>query len=114
MSVASAIQQAISSSSWIRKMFEEGIRLKGIYGEREVFDFSLGNPDLEPPRQFIERLLELARDTALGTHGYMPNAGYPETRAAMAQKVAREHRIDIGAEQVVMCVGAAGGLNVVL
>lgn len=95
-------------------MFEEGIRLKGIYGEREVFDFSLGNPDLEPPRQFSEKLLELARDAALGTHGYMPNAGYAEARAAMARKVAREHRIDIRAEQVVMCVGAAGGLNVVL
>jgi len=95
-------------------MFEEGLRLKAIHGEREVFDFSLGNPDLEPPHQFTDKLRELEQAPTLGTHGYMPNAGYAETRAAMARKVAREHRITIGAEHVVMCVGAAGGLNVVL
>lgn len=95
-------------------MFEEGTRLKALYGEREVFDLSLGNPDLEPPRAFIERLRELAASDQLGTHGYMPNAGYAETREAMARKVAREHRIEITAEQLVMCVGAAAGLNVVL
>ena len=95
-------------------MFEEGARLKALYGERAVFDFSLGNPDLEPPSQFTEKLLELVQDEELGTHGYMPNAGYQQTRAAMARKVAREHRVEVTAKHVVMCVGAAGGLNVVL
>ncbi len=114
MPIANAVKQSIGASSWIRKMFEEGLRLKALYGEREVFDFSLGNPDLEPPLQFLKKMLELAQDKQPGTHGYMLNAGYPETRAAMARKVAREHRIDIAAEHVVMCVGAAGGLNVVL
>jgi len=95
-------------------MFEEGARLKALYGEREVFDMSLGNPDLEPPAAFVARLRELAASDQPGTHGYMPNAGYPETRAAMARKVAREHRIEITGERVVMCVGAAAGLNVVL
>lgn len=95
-------------------MFEEGIQLKARYGEREVFDFSLGNPDLEPPPAFTAKLQELIASPALGTHGYMPNAGYAETRAAMARKVNREHRIEAGAEHVVMCVGAAAGLNVVM
>jgi aspartate aminotransferase len=114
MAIANAIRKAIGASSWIRKMFEEGARLKALYGERAVFDFSLGNPDLEPPSQFTEKLLELVQDEELGTHGYMPNAGYQQTRAAMARKVAREHRVDVTAKHVVMCVGAAGGLNVVL
>jgi aspartate aminotransferase len=95
-------------------MFEEGTRLKALYGAREVFDFSIGNPDLEPPPEFTRRLIELAQDTQLGTHGYMPNAGYAETRAAMARKVQREHRVAVQPDHVVMCVGAAGGLNVVL
>ncbi|HEY5956678.1 MAG TPA: pyridoxal phosphate-dependent aminotransferase [Polyangiaceae bacterium] len=114
MPIATSIKATIGASSWIRKMFEEGARLKAVHGEREVFDFSLGNPDLEPPLEFSRKLTELAQETRLGTHGYMPNAGYLETRAAMARKVQREHRVAIGAEHVVMCVGAAGGLNVVL
>jgi aspartate aminotransferase len=114
MPVATAILQSISSSSWIRKMFEEGLALKAQYGEREVFDFSLGNPDLEPPHQFAQKLRELVASDELGTHGYMPNAGYLETRVAMAQKVRREHHIDVPAENVIMCSGAAAGLNVVM
>jgi aspartate aminotransferase len=114
MPIAAAIRQSMGVSSWIRKMFEEGARLKALHGEREVFDLSLGNPDLEPPPQFIAKLRELCASDELGTHGYMPNAGYLATRAAMARKVAREHRVETTAEHVVMCVGAAAGLNVVL
>src|SRR5512133_2025210 len=114
MPVATSIQQVISSSSWIRRMFEEGLALKARYGEREVFDFSIGNPDLEPPQQFVQKLRELVSSDELGTHGYMPNAGYRATREAMSRKVNREHRIETTFEHVVMCVGAAAGLNVVL
>jgi aspartate aminotransferase len=114
MPVATAIRKTLSASSWIRKMFEEGLELKARYGEGEVFDFSLGNPDLEPPPAVIARLRELVSSSELGTHGYMPNAGFSETRAAMARKVNREHRLDASAEHVVMCVGAAAGLNVVM
>ncbi len=114
MPVADNIRETIATSSWIRRMFEEGQKLKARYGEREVFDFSLGNPDLEPPQEFTARLRELVESTELGTHGYMPNAGYASTRAAMARKVNREHQIQAGAEHIVMCVGAAAGLNVVL
>jgi aspartate aminotransferase len=104
----------MAASSWIRRMFEEGLALKARYGADQVFDLSLGNPDLEPPPEFGTTLQELARDPTRGTHGYMPNAGYPEVRAAMAAKVSREHRVTLAADQIVMCVGAAGGLNVVL
>lgn len=95
-------------------MFEEGASLKAQFGEREVFDFSLGNPDLEPPPELLEKLRELLQSPEHGTHGYMSNAGYLETRAAMSRKVNREHRIDTSAQHVVMCVGAAAGLNVVM
>ncbi len=114
MPVAASIRQTIGASSWIRRMFEEGLELKARYGEREVFDFSLGNPDLEPPPEFTAKLRELVASPELGTHGYMTNAGYPATRAAMARKVNREHRIEATSEHIVMCVGAAAGLNVVM
>jgi aspartate aminotransferase len=58
--------------------------MKAQYGEKNVFDFSLGNPILEPPLEFSEILLEVAGDKTPGRHVYMPNAGYPETRKAIA------------------------------
>lgn len=88
--------------------------MKARFGEREVFDFSLGNPDLEPPRELLSKLVELVQSNEQGTHGYMPNAGYPETRAAMSRKVNQEHQIETTAQHIVMCVGAAAGLNVVM
>jgi len=114
MPVAVKVREALSGSSLIRKMFEEGLELKRKYGPDKVFDFSIGNPDLDPPPEFHAALLELAREDPPGSHAYMPNAGYPETRAAMARKVSREHAVQMDAEGIVMCVGAAGGLNVVL
>jgi aspartate aminotransferase len=114
MPIARNIRASIESSSWIRKMFEEGIVLAEQYGAENVFDFSLGNPDLEPPPEFCATLIELASSTAPGSHGYMPNAGYPEVRAAIAKKASREHKVELSGSDVVMCVGAAGGLNVVM
>ncbi len=113
MPIADAIKKSISSSSWIRRMFEEGMKLKQQYGADKVFDFSIGNPDLEPPPEFHAAFLSLAQEDAPGSHGYMPNAGYPAVRKAMAEKVSREHGVAFSADQVIMCVGAAGGLNVV-
>jgi aspartate aminotransferase len=97
----------------IRKMFEEGNRLKKIHGAGKVFDFSLGNPDVEPPPAFHEVFLRLAQEDAKGSHGYMPNAGFPEVREALAQKASREHNVRIDGSHIVMAVGAAGGLNAV-
>jgi aspartate aminotransferase len=113
MPIARKIKDALGSQSMIRKMFEEGNRLKKEHGADKVFDFSLGNPDIEPPPAFHRVFLRLAREDRKGSHGYMPNAGYPETREALAAKASREQGARIDGSRVVMAAGAAGGLNVV-
>jgi aspartate aminotransferase len=95
-------------------MFEEGTALKKIHGADKVFDFSLGNPDLEPPEAFHRVFLRLAQEDQRGSHGYMANAGYPAVREAVAAKVSRQHQVSITGSDVVMSVGAAGALNAVL
>jgi len=111
MAVAAKIQDAIERSSWIRKMFEEGARLKALHGPDKVYDFSLGNPDLEPPEKFRQVLGSVIAESPTGAHAYMPNAGYEETRAAVADYVSREQGVRVGSEHVVMTCGAAGALN---
>ena len=103
-----------SGSSAIRKMFEEGIELKKIHGEDNVFDFSLGNPDLDPPQEVVSAIKEVAEDTSHGAHGYMPNAGYAEAREAMAKKVSQEQNLEVPPQNIVMTAGAASALNCVL
>lgn len=114
MAVSDAVKHNLERSSWIRKMFEEGRKLKEQFGEANVYDFSLGNPDLEPPAEFVQALAAAATSVEAGTHAYMPNAGYPSARAAMAQKISSEHGLNLGADDVILTVGAAGALNVVL
>lgn len=99
------------SSGVIRKMFEEGAMLKKKYGEDKVYDFSLGNPDLDPPKKVVDAIQKIAAEETHLCHGYMPNAGYPETRAAMAAKTSKEQGVEIDFSNVVMEVGAAGALN---
>ncbi len=94
-------------------MFEEGARMKRERGEEEVFDFSLGNPCLEPPAAYLDALREEFRDYRPGRYAYMPNAGYPETRAAVASALRKKRGIPFEARHIVMTCGAAGGLNVV-
>ncbi len=95
-------------------MFERGVELKQQFGAENVFDLSLGNPHLEPPREFQEALLDLAQNPRPGMHQYMVNAGYPETRAAVADKLTRDTGLLFGTKDIVMSVGAGGGLNVFL
>jgi aspartate aminotransferase len=114
MAIAQKVRQYMQAASWIRGMFEEGLRLKQEYGEEHVFDLSLGNPVVEPPPQFYEALGQLIQQPQPGMHRYMPNAGYVATRQALAAQLAHETGIDFTAEHIVMVVGAAGGLNVVL
>jgi len=113
MPIAEKIIDFIDRASWIRRMFEEGLQLKARYGEDNVYDFSLGNPILEPPPAFIHALQEVAQDTTPGRHVYMPNAGYPETRQAIAEQVSRDQGVTVKPEQVIMTCGAAGALNVI-
>ena len=94
-------------------MFEAGARLKAEHGEENVFDFSLGNPILEPPQKVHEQLRILLEKPELGMHRYMPNAGFPETRQFIADIMRKETNLSFEKEDVVMCVGAGGGLNVV-
>ncbi|TYO99565.1 aspartate aminotransferase [Geothermobacter ehrlichii] len=114
MPVADKIQTFIDRSSWIRKMFEEGARLREIHGPENVFDFTLGNPTVEPPPAFHRRLRELAANPEPGMHRYMSNAGYDETRAAVAARLSRESGLTVTGDQVIMTCGAGGALNVVL
>ncbi|GHU25380.1 aspartate aminotransferase [Spirochaetia bacterium] len=113
MPVATSIKESLRSSSLIRKMFEEGNRLKKLYGAENVFDFSLGNPDVEPPPAFHAVFLKCAQEDPKGSHSYMQNAGYPAVREALACKAGREHNVTLDADHIIMSVGAAGGLNVV-
>jgi aspartate aminotransferase len=113
--IAPYIKRIMNSkdSSVIRKMFEEGVALKKKYGTEKVFDFSLGNPDLEPPEAVAAAIEKIAADKSTGCHGYMQNAGYPETRTAMAAKETEEQQVPVDMSSIVMTVGAAGALNCV-
>ena len=114
MSIAIKISAALERSSWIRRMFEEGAELRARFGAENVFDFTLGNPDVEPPPGLHRALLELASAPPAGMHRYMNNAGYEETRAAVARRLSRGAPDPLGAEHVIMTCGAGGALNVVL
>jgi aspartate aminotransferase len=95
-------------------MFEEGAQLKAIHGEDQVFDFSLGNPNLPPPAQFRETLGEILESLPPASHGYMPNAGYPFARRAVAEALQKEQGHRVSEDDIIMTCGAAGALNVTL
>jgi aspartate aminotransferase len=114
MAISKKMNNFAQSSSWIRKMFEEGARLKAEFGAENVFDFSLGNPDLSPPPEFQKTLVELAQKNSPGSHAYMPNGGYPFVREAVAARISTEQGVMISADEMLMTCGAAGGLNVTL
>lgn len=104
----------MENSSWIRKMFEEGIRMKQEFGEDKVFDLSLGNPVTEPPEELRQAMIEAAQDKTPGLHRYMPNAGLADVRQAVAQTLSGEANVSLTANDLVMICGAAGGLNITL
>lgn len=95
-------------------MFEEGVELKNEYGIENVYDFSLGNPNLDPPDIFFENLKNLSKTSNSNIHGYMPNSGFESTRKVVAKKLSEESNSNLKSEDIVMTVGAAGALNVVL
>lgn len=113
MPVSDYISSSMEKSSFIRKMFEQGAQLKAKFGAENVFDFSLGNPDLDPPAKFFEAARELVGKPEKGKHGYMPNAGYPDVRDAVAAKVSAQQGVDVEGTHTVMTCGAAGGMNII-
>jgi aspartate aminotransferase len=114
MPVAKKIGQFIERSSWIRAMFEAGAKLKAEKGAENVYDFSLGNPNLEPPEAYYDVIARLAGDRRPGLHAYMPNAGYPAVRAKVASYLQGIHGVAFGETEIIMTVGAAGAINCVL
>ena len=114
MAISRKIIGFMENSSWIRKMFEEGIRLKQEFGADNVFDLSLGNPVVEPPEALKQALVAAAKDPTPGLHRYMPNAGLPDVRETLARSLAPECKVDLSADDLVLVCGAAGGLNITL
>lgn len=114
MAVSDKMRNFAEKSSWIRKMFEEGAKLKAEHGEDNVFDFSLGNPDLLPPPEFEEIVSRIAKENHPGAHSYMPNGGYPWVREAVAERMTSEQGVTVNGADMLMTCGAAGALNVVL
>ena len=93
MSISKIIKKQMADSSWIRKMFEEGNKLRTIHGNENVFDLSLGNPLLEPPKEFKNNLLEIMNDSQKGSHRYMPNAGFMDVREKIAENISQQKLI---------------------
>lgn len=112
--ISERLKKQLASGSQIRKMFEEGNRLKAIYGADKVYDFSIGNPDLEPPHEVSDALKEIASNPTPGMHGYMSNSGFESTRAVIAAKKSEESGLEISSGAICMTVGAACAMNDVL
>ncbi len=110
--ISEEIRRQMAGASWIRKMFEKGIELKKQVGAENVFDFSLGNPDIPPPAKLKDAMIRLADEAVkpMGV-GYCPNSGYPPFRAALAEHLARQQQVDLKPEHVVVTCGAAGALT---
>ena len=113
MIVSETVNRQIESASWIRKMFEEGIRLKKERGAENIFDFTLGNPTEDPPEKVQAALRKLAEKNVPGSHSYMPNAGFPEVRRNLAGILKRDTGIPFTEKHIIMTVGCAGAMNTV-
>ncbi len=114
--IAEKMKSMVANSSAIRAMFEEGNRLAGIYGRENVFDFSLGNPNVPAPQEVKDAILEiLNEEDPVALHGYTnSNAGYADVRQAVAESINERFDTKFEGKNIVMTVGAAGGLNVAL
>jgi len=108
------MKEQVENSSVIRAMFEEGKRLAEIHGAENVYDFSIGNPNVEPPEEVNTAILEILKtDNLMSIHGYMNNSGYEEVRATIAKSINEKFGTVFTQHNILMTVGAAGGLNVI-
>jgi len=113
--ISNKMKDLVDNSSIIRVMFEEGKRLSDIYGEENVFDYSLGNPSIEPPENIRVAINQILNESAPNlVHGYMNNSGYEDVRSKIAEFLNKKHNINISYSNIVMTCGAAGGLNILL
>ena len=114
MAIARAVAEQLERASWIRRMFEIGLQLRIERGAENVFDYSLGNPEVEPPAAVIAALGSVVAENRPHSHGYMPNAGFPEVRASIAAGLAARTGLPFTARDIIMTSGAAGAINIVL
>ena len=114
MSLARSVTGQLERASWIRRMFEEGARLKAERGAENIFDFTLGNPDVDPPAEVLAALERLAGEHPPRIHAYMQNAGFPAARVAVAEHLAGKTGLPFTAQHVLMAVGSAGASNAYL
>ena len=113
--ISNKMQGLVKNSSVIRAMFEEGKRLSEIYGEDNVFDYSLGNPMVEPPESIKKAIFEILNDESPNlVHGYMNNSGYEDVREDIAKYINKNNNLNLSSKNIVMTCGAAGGLNIIL
>lgn len=114
--IAEKMKEMVANSSAIRAMFEEGNRLAGIYGAENVYDFSLGNPNVPAPESVKQAIIELLDESdPVVLHGYTnSNSGYADVRQTVAESLNERFGTSFSGENIVMTVGAAGGLNVIL
>lgn len=113
--IAEKMKPLVQNNSAIRAMFEEGKRLASIYGAENVFDFSLGNPNVPAPEEVKQAIIDiLDEEESTFVHGYMSNAGYEDVREAVAESLNKRFQTSFHKDNVIMTVGAASGLNIVL
>ena len=113
--ISEKMKPLVNNNSAIRAMFEEGRRLASIYGAENVYDFSLGNPNVPAPEEVNQAIRDvLDEEESTFVHGYMSNSGYEDVREAIAQSLNRRFETDFGQGNILMTVGAASGLNVIL
>lgn len=113
--ISEKMKMLVEGSSIIRAMFEEGKMLKEKMGEENVYDFSLGNPSIVPPKSVKEAIIDIVEnEPEMVLHGYMSNSGYEDVRAEIAESLNKKHSTSFTGNNILMTVGAAGGLNVAL
>lgn len=113
--ISDKMKGLVKNNSVIREMFEEGKKLKEIYGNDNVYDFSLGNPNVEPPKEVKEAIIEiLNKEDPCFVHGYMSNSGYEDVREKIANNLNKKYNTSFSFKNLVMTVGAASGLNIIL
>src|SRR5260370_42391800 len=111
MGMSRGIAHQRERSSWIRGMFEIGVQLQRERGAENVFDYSIGNPDVEPPEAVMAALRRIVAENRPRSHSYMPNAGYPEVRATMARRLSERSGIPFTGDDILMTDGVAGALK---
>jgi len=113
--ISTKMKSLVSNNSTIRAMFEEGKRLSEIYGEENIFDYSLGNPNVEPPENIKKVISEILNEEKPNfVHGYMNNSGYEDVRDAISAFLNKKNDLNLSRDNIIMTCGAAGGLNIIL